>query len=889
MYTRFLLRWTGFVVRNAGLVLGTVFLITAVALYFTLNHFSINSDTEALIKQDAEWKKIHTDWANAFPHMIHTSLVVLTGESISVVDQVSKELESLLNANDEYFQSVFAPNNLEFINRHALLYIETDELDNLITRLAEAQPILTAFKVDPNLRGLFNLLKDALDSDEPLPDSFKQILEILSSAARDLNQGLVKPVAWRDRLFTGDTGDDADDKDSSRYYNIIFIKGKADFKDSLPNDQILSSIRGSIAKISHPQKDQVHIRLTGQIPLDHGEIVSATESAQLAGTIALLVLILVLVFGVRSLRVIVAIYISMLVGLIWTAAYALLSVGEFNTISIVFLVMFIGLGVDFAVHFCLRYQESLSSSSKIDAITFTSVDIGPAISLCAISSALGFLAFVPTSYTGLAELGIISGGGMIIALLVSLTLIPAFFSLVKEPLRLTPQPRVAAFSAILTTHRYKIIFLTVLMSLAAGLAAKDAYFDFSTLALKDQQSEAMETFLELQENKVITAFSISYVADSDQDARNIKEKLLALAVVSDVLIPEDYLPDDQNEKVAMLEEADLMLGSTFYAAPNPLPFDNQDRLALTATLIQSMDRSLATQNPQGQGPDIFSSLTELRNQLATLINAHNSANNNTSNNTKNAAAALELYESLVVSGVGEELKWLQQALQAAAIELKDVPPSMYSRLFSEDGRGLVSVIPEGDISSVEVLERFVNDVRSITGKATGRPVAELGIAEIVVEAFAEAIIYAVLAIAILLFIALKSIVDTCLVFIPLVLATVMTFAASVLTDLPINMANVVVVPLIFGLGVDNGIHVVKRFHQSHTLHDLITSSTPRAVLLSTLTTLGTFGALSFSSHHGIYSIGVLLTCALSFQLILTLVVLPALLSVFSSPRPQLVP
>lgn len=874
MFTRLLLLWTRIVIRHAITVLACLFIVTASALYYTVNNFSINSNTEDLIKQDTEWKKIHTDWTQAFPHMTHTTFVVLTGESVSEVNEVSRELESLLRTNNEYFQSVFAPANLEFLDRHGLLYLETDELDKLITRLADAQPVLTALKVDPNLRGLFNLIKDALESGEPLPDSFKQILDTLSSTARDLNRGIKTPVAWRDQLF------ESDSDNKSPYYNIIFVKGKADFEDKLPNAQILSSIRDSIKEITHPKKHSVRIRLTGQTPLDHGEIASAMESAQTAGTLALILLVIVLVLGVRSFRVICAIYLSMLTGLILTAAYALLSVGQFNTISIIFLVMFIGLGVDFAVHLCLRYQESLADKSRIDAIAFTSADIGPAITLCAISSALGFLAFVPTDYTGLAELGIISGGGMIIALFVSFTLIPAFFSLVKEPLLLTPQPLVATFSASLTRHRHKIIAMTIFIALASGYIAKDAYFDYSTLTLKDQNSEAMKTFHELQQNKAITAFSISYVADSQEDAQTVKDKLLKLDVVSDVIIPNDYLPQDQDEKILMLEDADLILASTFYENPNPAPFSNQDRLALTASLIQSIERTLSAQNiehqtqeHQTQSETILQALAELRNQLTGLNGLHT------------PAESLNIYESLVVSGVNTELGWLEKALKVSSIEFKDVPPELYSRLFSEDGRGLVSVIPKGDISSLEVLESFVGEVKNLIGRATGRPVAELGIGEIVIRAFGEAIVYAVVAIAIILLVSLKSLVDTCLVFIPLVLATLMTFATSVLTDLPINMANVVVVPLIFGLGVDNGIHVVKRFHQSHTLHDLITSSTPRAVLLSTLTTLGTFGALSFSSHHGIYSIGVLLTCALGYQLILTLIILPALLSVFSNPRP----
>jgi predicted RND superfamily exporter protein len=182
------------------------------------------------------------------------------------------------------------------------------------------------------------------------------------------------------------------------------------------------------------------------------------------------------------------------------------------------------------------------------------------------------------------------------------------------------------------------------------------------------------------------------------------------------------------------------------------------------------------------------------------------------------------------------------------------------------------------------MQEFATDVQSVISNATGRITTELGIGEIVVAAFQKAIFIAVICILIVLLLALRSVVDTILVFIPLTITAIITFAASVILEMPLNMANVVVIPLIFGLGVDNGIHVVERFHESPTLSELAHSSTPRAVFLSTLTTMATFGALSFSSHQGIYSIGVLLTCALGSLMVLTLISLPALLAVFSTAR-----
>lgn len=232
----------------------------------------------------------------------------------------------------------------------------------------------------------------------------------------------------------------------------------------------------------------------------------------------------------------------------------------------------------------------------------------------------------------------------------------------------------------------------------------------------------------------------------------------------------------------------------------------------------------------------------------------------------------------------EDLKWLERAINVEQIEFKDFPEEMKERLVTGKGEILLTITPSENIVPTQAMRRFVQDVQSVVTDATGKITTELGIGEIVIGAFQKAISIAVICILVVLFLALRSVVDTILVFIPLGITTMITFASSVVIDMPLNMANVVVIPLIFGLGVDNGIHIVERFHEAPNLRDLVNSSTPRAVFLSTLTTLGTFGALSFSDHQGIYSIGVLLTCALGSLMVLTLISLPALLAIFSTTR-----
>ena len=865
MLTEFLTSWTAWVTRRPGLVLATLFFSTIAALYFAISQFEMNSDTARLIRQDTQWRKNHDKFIDAFPQYELNTFVVVSGPSPAIVREVVQHLASNIRQYDDLFSSVYAPTASEFADRHALLFMAAEQLNDTISKLSDAQPFLSAIAEHNSMRGVLTLLSDALTSGQDLPGGFIQITDAVAKAANQASAGSDKPIAWRDELFQL-TGKDV-------HYQVIFVQGNQDYQRDLPNALILDRLDHTISSFKHPYKEDVAIRLTGIVALDHGEIVSALDSAQLAGAIAMALLIIVLVWGVRSARIIVATYLSMLCGLIWTAAFAMVSVGQYNTISIIFLVMFIGLGVDFAVHLCLKFQEANSHTDKTTALIRTGRDLGPAIVLCGVTSAIGFLAFVPTEYTGLAEMGIISGGGMIIAVVVSLTLIPAFFAVTKDPKPASEIPLANAMSYMVVGRQRKVCILTLVLALVSIGIGSQATFDYSTLSLKDPDSEAMTTLQELHDENVVTDYTLTYMADDLAGAEAVKQPLSELEIVGEVKTPIDYLPENQSEKLYLLEDAQFLLGAIFHAEENSEHYQDSDHQQQLTELVQEIDIYLKSSAGRPQRNDtIDESLRELKTSLKVL--------------SERDGSSRDAFTTLIIPPMKKEISWLQQAFSAQEVTMDSLPSEMRERLIGKDNQALVSITPSEDVTPVGVMQRFAEQVSRVVPTATGRPVIELGIRDIVLSALFTAIVLAVSTIFVVLLLTLRSFVDSVLVFIPLAMTAMVTLSFSVLADLPLNMANVVVIPLIFGLGVDNGIHIVKRFHQCRDVSELVRSSTPKAVLLSNLTTLGTFGALSCSSHQGIFSIGVLLSVALLSLMLLTLISLPALLDTFSTSRSQ---
>ncbi|MBW2374126.1 MAG: MMPL family transporter, partial [Deltaproteobacteria bacterium] len=315
-------------------------------------------------------------------------------------------------------------------------------------------------------------------------------------------------------------------------------------------------------------------------------------------------------------------------------------------------------------------------------------------------------------------------------------------------------------------------------------------------------------------------------------------------------------------KLTLIEDAQFLLWPVF-APPDPLPPPSaaQRLEALTALRERALAaaRDLAPQ-------ELAATLRRLAGVLEAFLGG-----------AQPEASTAEL-ERRLIADLDDRMAWLERALSVEAVALGDLPAGLQKRLVSDDGRVLMSVLPREDVSQVRALSRFIESVSRIAPEATGRPVIEAGVGEIVVRSFQQAIALAALGIALVVGIALRDTVDTLLVLTPLAITAAFTIATGVLIDMPFNMANVLAIPLVIGLGVDNGIHMVRRFREEGSLFGALGSSLPRAILLSGLTTLGAFGALSVSAHRGMSSIGILLSLAILYLLASTLLVLPALLA-----------
>ena len=820
---------------------------TAALSWIAVTQFRMNSDLNKLIRQDADWRVDFDRFEASFPELVRTAVVVVSSESLKQVELATAQVVAYLQARPEYFTSVAAPGSEAFFRDHALLYMDFDELDDMTDRLAEAQPWLTAVAQDPSLRGVMRLVADGLENDAPA--GFANVIDLLADSAARVLADHDGTIWWSDELFAT----------QGMRYQLVFLQASSASGEIVTDAQVVDELRNMVAALDIP--DEVELRLTGELALRHEEIEAALKGVSIAGWIALALLLMVLVVGVRSGKIIGATFAMRAIGVVWTSAYAMLTVGEYNTLSLIFLVMFFGLGVDFALHFSLRFQEAINRGA-VDvesALVASTKSVGRAISLCTVTTAMGFLGFWPTDYQGLADLGVISAGGMAIAWFLTFTFLPAFYALVGAPREHEmDMPTSELVIHWLIRHRPVVISVVVFGGVVAAFGASKASFDYSVLALKDPQSESMQTLRELQDEGRSTDYQLVVVSDQPID----KQALQHLRVVDEVRVPADLVPTEQTDKRYAIDDLQQMLWSALEPSvlkpsPHPRVLHARGRDVLT-----KLDAAIISPSPVDSVP--LASLQNFRGQLTAML----SSNDETLLN----------WQTAVVTNLQDELAWLRRATAVEEVTFDQLPASMRDRLVADTGEQLSVILPAQDIADVDELSAFITDVREVLPNATGRPVIEWGVGEIVISAFQQALVLAIVSITLVLVFALRRLGSVALIMLPLVLTVLFCLALGVVFGQSINMANILVLPLIFGLGVDNGIHVVDRYLGEGDVDHLMHSSTPRAVLLSTLTTIGTFLALSISPHAGTASIGILLTIAIGFLLVFTIFLLPVLLS-----------
>lgn len=829
----------------AVLILSLV--LVAAAIAFAVGNFAMTTDTGALISPKVEWRKNESKIETAFPHLTDAVLVIVDGKTPELAEAATIRLTERLAGDTAHFRLVRRPDGGAFFDREGLLFGSTAEVRSAAASLIEAQPLLGPLASDPSLRGVANAVATMLTGIENGSASLTQIDAPMRALRASLDETLAnKPAvfSWQ-RLFAkpGAT--------AAPLRRLILVQPKLDYGSLEPGNVAVAAIAGHAAALALDAEHGVTVRATGEVPLADEEFATLQENIGFVGLVMAAAMLLTLWFATRSVRIVAAIVVTTIAGLILATAVGLAAVGTLNLISVAFIPLFVGLGVDFGIQISVRFNAERIDGAAVDvALKNAAVALAAPLALAAGAVFLGFGAFLPTDYIGISELGIIAGLGMVIALLLSVTLLPALLVVLKPgtPTREVGLRGAASTDRWLVRHRHAVLWAFAVSMIVSIALLPLVRFDFNPLHLRNPDGPAMRALADLMHDPLRTPNTINVLAANPEQAAALAKRLAALPEVAEAITVDSFVPADQPEKLASIEDASLLLDATINPFDlTPPPTDAEIVAALSATAAR-----LKQQAGEARA------LGETFERLATA-----------------PAAVRVRAAAMLVDPLNTMLDQVRASLTAAPVTRASLPPEIAGDWVAKDGRALIQVFPRGDSNNNDVLKRFTLAVRTVAPDASGLPVATQEAAKTVAYAFIQAGVLALVLVSLLLFFVLRDAREVAFTLAPVVLSGFLTLGTCAVIGQQINFANIIAFPLLFGVGVAFHIYFVMAWRNGAT--DLLQSSLARAVLFSAIATGSAFGSLALSHHPGTASMGKILMISLAWTLVCALIFEPALL------------
>jgi hopanoid biosynthesis associated RND transporter like protein HpnN len=862
-------RWTHLIGHHSFLVLFLSLLATVGVAIYTVNHFRIDTEMTDMISDRLPYRKLEKEFQSAFPQFKETIVVVIDADTPEAARLYTEKMAERLRKEKDLFKGVFAPGTGDFFERQGLLYLSVKDLEALSEHLASAQPLLGLLSKDFTLRGLFSVIERIVNQEGDIEQKTKLVpfFDRLAEALESSASNRPRPLSWQELILGEEMAAEA-------RRQFIILDPILDYATLSGGEAGIKAIHRIRDEIGLHEASGVKVRLTGDVVLNYENLLAVNKGMGLTTLISFLLVAIALVIGLGSGRFVFASLVTLLLGFIWTFGFAIAFVGRLNLISVAFGVLFIGLSIDYGIQYCIRYRELMASGlGHHEAIIGTAKGLGVSMLLCTVAAAIGFYSFLPTPYTGVSELGLIAGTGMLINLFATLTVLPALLTLL--PLKKASLKKFTPGRPLYQVpykHAKAIVIGAIAIGMGAAFLVPKLYFDYNPLNLYDPHCDAVLTIKELFKNEMTCPWTISILTGNAKKAEEVVGRLKGLKEVKEAITISSFVPEDQSSKLAILSDILLFM-------PPGLETVKTEKVSYEKSLasLESLESSLKKVLSRAQERDgaYATSVSRLHRSLEGFKKALP--------HRENGKEAFHKLEQSLLSNLPVLFRELQTSLEARAVKESDLPPELRSRYVTADGRYRVEVFPRENILETDSLKRFVKAVSALAPNATDTPVTIREAGNAVVHSFLLATLYALLAITLCMLIELKSVSDTVLALLPLVLSLLMTGAASVILDIPFNFANVIVIPLLLGSGVEV-IYFIHRFRTDPpSTGNMLETSTARALFFSTLTTILSFSTLSFSPHQGMASMGKLLTICIGSLMITTLIFIPALLK-FVKPR-----
>ena len=841
-------------------------------------------------------------------------VVVVESEDLEKNRQFVERLGTKLEAETNLFMDVVWKGDLKMLGSKALLFVPEKDLRELRKTLRDYRPFLQEFSRANNLASLFSVVnrqflnagREENAETTAMIKALPALERIITQASDSLRRQGAPPTPGLTALFGG--GADAESKiyiTFPRAPNIYLATVRARTEEL--NEPAVLRLRELVAE-TQLEVGGLNIGVTGEPILEIDEMAQSTADTTKATVISLVLVALIFIFGYHETGRPIKANIALVIGLGYTMAFTTAVVGHLNILTVTFAPILVGIAIDYGVHLISRYEEEIRQGRSNDhALRKALINTGMGVVTGALTTAGAFLAMGATDFRGIQEMGIICGGGLIICLIPMMTMLPVMLlrgrqNVIDHTLGAKLDRREMIENLWLSRPR-RVIAITAAICVAALIPARKVYFDYNLLEMQSKglASVIFGDKLINSANKSVLFGAI--VADSLEDAVKLEARLTNLATVASVDLAgidnmANYLTEDQSGKLALVGQIKRDVAGIEFAPEDRSPANIRDLsqalfafygyVSAALSEVTREEKALRAALPPGQEAGVtnaataqVASLAELRQQLRSLRNSIGTLNQQLRiMPTNQTAPKLAAFQQALFRDIRDTFTTLRTQDDRGRLSVEDLPGAIRKRFIGTSGKYLVQVYPKQNVWQREPQRDFVADLRSVDPNVTGTPVQLFEYTTLLKTSYQQTALWALLAISILVWLHFRSVACVLLSLLPVSLGLLWMIGFMGIFEVPFNPANIMTLPLIIGIGVTNGIHILNRFSEE-AKPSLLARSTGKAVLISGLTTIAGFGSLMVAQHRGISSLGFVMAIGTATCMLAGVTVLPAILNLLS--------
>ncbi|MBL8795986.1 MAG: MMPL family transporter [Planctomycetia bacterium] len=898
------------VCRRPVAVLTVALLLAAASVYAACRHLEYHTQRTDLVSPHKDyqqrWKQYLTEFGDD-----DDMVVVVEGGDRERMKQALDTLAARVQDHPELFDRLFYRVDLRCLRNRALLYFPAESIKPIQGNLKSMGLLLEFGPWSWRTLGLVSMLREArhragqINPDRPLTAADEQFLGQLLSIGRSATATLANPDDYRNPWgsLLGDQPQGQDLLAEPQYFfspdgGLAFllvrpVKEEGSFTSC---NASVTRMRAIIAELK-PDFANIEFGLTGLPVLEDDEMTAADRDTRLASWLAIAGVTLLFFVVYRGICYPLLTMGTLLVGTAWALGWTTLTLGHLNILSAAFAVMLIGMG-DYGVLWVMCYEQARREGRGVQAaLLHTTSHVGLGNLTAAATLALAFFTAMLADFRAVAELGWIVGCGVLFCALACFTVLPAALMLldrrktvasrqwsvvsgtlataritVRQDVTHAPDrsgPRVAVLGR--RSGSGWIIAAGVLVALGLGVCATQVRYDHNLLNMQPRNLESVAWELKLIEHTAGASWHALSCTASPEEALALKARFEQLPEVSRVVEVASLVPRDQPHKIEMLRDIQQRLKHLpprGVPIPHARPNSRQVQTEL-ACLIGQLQPLAETGNHE--------LLADLRHQLIALQTGLRLLPL-----TNVAEERLQRFDERLAGDLAEDLHRLKDVSTPAAITTADLPPALRERYLGQTGKWLLRVFARDCLWDFQPLEHFTRQIQTVDPEATGKPFGTVEGLKGMKDGFQWAGVYALVAITVVLLLDFRKIKLTLLALLPLALGVVMTLGVLGLFGIPLNPANTIAFPLILGVGVDNGVHVLHdwRLRRKSGRYG-ISPAIFKGVLTNALTTMIGFGTLMISTQRGLVSLGFILTVGVGCCMVAALVFLPAVLRLLS--------